>query len=157
MMRQIFYWLDRMLQPAQHTLVEGKEGPPMTHADRALLYRLLEGQETVLANQHRMMGLLQTINQKEDIMAVDLTDMAKRVAASNDAEASATLLLNDLKSRLDTAIAALPTTADKAALQALSDAIGVNTPALSAAVVADTPAAADAAVAQVDPAPAPTA
>lgn len=102
--------------------------------DRALLYR-------ILANQEEMLGLLLSIKQEENIMALDLTDLTARVSANTSAEASAATLLSSIKTELDTAIAALPTPADKVALQALSDQIGANTANLAAAVVANTPAA----------------
>jgi hypothetical protein len=105
-----------------------------THADRAMLYR-------VLANQEDMFGLLNALQQKEDTMALDLTDLTAKVAANTDAEASTVTLLTTIKGELDAAIAALPTAADTAALQALSDQIGANTAGLAAAVVANTPAA----------------
>lgn len=68
------------------------------------------------------------------IMATSLDEITAEVQQTTDAQASAVLLLQDLKSRLDAA------GTDPVALKALSDALDASTNALAAAVVANTPA-----------------
>jgi GH18 family chitinase len=69
-------------------------------------------------------------------MAADLTDITREVTETQDAQAAAVTLLNDLKARLDAA------GTDPVKLKELSDALDSSTNALAAAVVANTPAAA---------------
>lgn len=70
------------------------------------------------------------------IMAL-LDDIIAKVEAERNVVDSAVVLLGELKTKLDEAIANDDTTK----LQELSDAIGQQTDALSAAVTANTPAA----------------
>lgn len=71
---------------------------------------------------------------RREIMAT-LDDVKAAVKANADAEDSAVLLLQGLKSKLDAAIASN----DPVALQALADDLGRQTAGLAAAVVANTP------------------
>ena len=76
-----------------------KETPmSFTHADRAMLYR-------VLANQEDMFGLLNALQQKEDIMAMDISNLTATVARETEVDQSAVVLLGGLKTSLDAAIA----------------------------------------------------
>lgn len=69
-------------------------------------------------------------------MATTLENLTQEVAENKDAVQSAITLLNDLKRRLDEAIAS----GDMAQVQALSDELSSNTDTLASAVAANTPA-----------------
>ncbi len=70
----------------------------------------------------------------EAIMAT-LDDIVAKVTALTTVDDSVVALLQDLKAKLDAAIAS----GDPAKIQAISDAIGAQTDRLSAAVTANTP------------------
>jgi predicted kinase len=73
----------------------------------------------------------------------EIDDLAAQVKANEDAEDSATLLVNGTAARFDAAIAAATSLspADRAKLVALSADLKAHADALAAAVVANTPAA----------------
>jgi hypothetical protein len=70
-------------------------------------------------------------------MSEELDTLVERVSSIETVGDSAIVLLNELKGKLDEAIA----TDDKAALQALSDRLGAQTQELADAITANTPAA----------------
>jgi hypothetical protein len=69
---------------------------------------------------------------------MDISTLIAQVKANTDVEDSAGLLLKDLKTRLDAAIAALP---NQAQLVQLQTDLNTHATALAAAVAANTPAA----------------
>ena len=81
-------------------------------------------------------GVLRELLRKVINMSAVLDDLTAKVTALQSVDASAVALLQGLKTKLDEAIAG----GDLAAIQALSDQIGVSTQALADAVVANTPA-----------------
>ncbi len=66
-----------------------------------------------------------------------LDDIVAKVTALTAVDDSVVALLQDLKAKLDAAIAS----GDPAKIQAIADSIGAETTRLAAAVVANTPAA----------------
>jgi len=80
-----------------------------------------------------IIGQLERVLQKEQIIMAELDDLTTQVQVTADAEQSAIVLLNGLSA----ALAAAGT--DPAKLAALRDSLKTNTDALAAAVVANTP------------------
>lgn len=70
---------------------------------------------------------------KDTIMAGELDALATQVAKNTDVEASAVIVLNDLKARLDAA------GTDPVKLQELSTSLGTSSQALAEAIANDTP------------------
>ena len=106
------------------------------------IYRLLQ---TVHANQLVMFKLLQSIQNKENVMAVDLTSLTQQVTNNTSVSQSVVQLLQNLT----TIINNIPQSKDpetQAALDKLTDLLTQNDNTVAAAVVANTPA----------PAPSPT-
>lgn len=80
---------------------------------------------------------LHGIEHKEAAVAGELDLLVAKVAANTEVTGSAVTLLQELKAKLDAAIAA----GDMTAVAALAEQLGANTDALAAAVSANTPAA----------------
>jgi hypothetical protein len=70
-------------------------------------------------------------------MSQEIDELRAQVERDANVTSSAVTLLNELKTKLDEAIA----TGDLSAVKALSDQIGANTDALAAAVAMNTPSA----------------
>ena len=85
------------------------------------------------------------INQLGNSIMTSIADLQARVAANTEVTASAVLLIQGLKAKLDAAIAS----GDPSQLQALSDSLAASDQALADAISANTPADTSA------PAPAP--
>lgn len=85
----------------------------------------------------RIEEALATLKEGQAKMANELDTLKTAVQKNTDAEESAIVLLQGLKTALDAAIAS----GDPAALTALSASIGSETDKLASAVVANTPAA----------------
>ncbi len=94
-------------------------------------------QSRVLHLLNAILDRLGMIEAKETLMANELQTLQTQVAANTDAEQSAIVLLQGLKTALDQAIAS----GNPAALTALSAALGTSQQALAAAITANTPAA----------------
>lgn len=91
----------------------------------------------ISAGFHRILrrNRLEIQQMRQEIMA-KLDNLTAEVAATRGAEASAAVLLGQLKNRLDAALAAQGED-DGAALQALSDDLGTSREALASAVAAN--------------------
>ncbi len=109
-----------------------------TNYDRALLYRILAGQEEALGMMADQAVTLSGITQQEINLATDLTQLTADVANDTTVDQSAVTLIQGLSGMLATAIAALP---DPTQLQSLQTQLETNAAALAAAVAAGTPAA----------------
>ncbi len=84
-----------------------------------------------------IINMLKAAQTREEALMAALDELVAKVAANGDAVNSAVVLLQDVKAKLDEAIAAN----DPAKLQELSDALGAQTQKLADAIVANTPAA----------------
>ncbi len=99
-------------------------------------YRLLE---TILANQSRMISMLQQLVKMENKMSIDLTTITAEVAKNTDVTSSVVTLVNNLAAQ----IAAIPPSTDpvtQAALDQLTSTLTNNDQAIGTAVAANTPA-----------------
>lgn len=86
----------------------------------------------------RILSMLATVIQKENIMAGELDQLTKDVAAESTVDDSVIALLTGIKAQLDAAIAS----GNPAALTALSTSLQASQAKMAAAIVANTPAAA---------------
>ena len=115
----------------------------LTNNDRALLYTLLAGQETI-------MGMLIDLIERQTQMAADirqdLDDLEADLAAETDAVAAVTAGFDSLAAKYDEIIAQLPTSAQKQQLMDMSAAVKQRTADLAAATLRNT---------RTDPEPAP--
>ncbi len=96
--------------------------------------------DLVLANQAKILNILNQLTKKENQMAIDLTTITANVAKNTDAANSAVTLLNNLTA----IIKAIPPSSDpttQAALDQLSATLDSNNTAIASAVVANTPVA----------------
>lgn len=86
---------------------------------------------------YSLLDALALILRKEDKIMALLDDVIQKVTKLTEVDDSVVALLNELKAKLDDAIASN----DPAKLQAVSDALGAQTDRLAAAVAANTPVA----------------
>ena len=107
----------------------------LSNNDRALLYTLLAGQETI-------MGMLIDLTERQTQMAADirqeLTDLEADLAAETDAVMAVSAGFDSLAAKYDEIIAQLPTSAQKQQLMDLSAAVKQHTADLAAAAVRNT-------------------
>ena len=105
---------------------------------------MFDANRKILASLGRIEAKLGIVLREEETEIMDITKISQDVAAEKTVEQSAIVLLGNLKTSLDAAIAANDA-GDPTELLTLSQQIENNTAALAAAVLANTPAAAAAA------------
>lgn len=93
------------------------------------------GDPAVLRKLNRILAILQSLTRGNEAMSELLDTLVARVAEIETVGDSAILLLQELKTKLDEAIAS----EDRDALVALSDRLGAQTQELAEAIVANTP------------------
>jgi hypothetical protein len=84
--------------------------------------------------EQRIFAAITRVEQKVNLMSMELDTLISRVAEIETVGDSAIALLNDLKLKLDEALAS----GNTAELQALSDRLGAQTAELAAAITANT-------------------
>lgn len=105
--------------------------------EKRMLEQVLSRLDHIDGKINRVNRRLRNLSEQENVVAKAVEDLTREVSENGSAVDSAIVLLNDLKLRLDEAIA----NDDMEAVQNLSDLLSSKTDTLAAAVAANTPAA----------------